>query len=127
MSRATPVVLAAGAALLAACHGPAVVCPAIAYGSTLVVRLAADWPPGEDRTVQIDCGSPCEFPTGASAPVTGSVARVAVFDPPDSVTVAVLDPGGPLTSVEAEPVWVRVGGSAECGGPMEATVVVPAP
>ena len=129
MSRAVPVVLAASAVLLTGCGGPAVVCPAIAYGSTLVVRLAADWPAGPDRTVQVDCDSPCELvpPTSSPVPVTGAGARVGMLDPPDSVMVTVLDPSGPLTSVEDELTWKRIGGSAECGGPMEASVTVPAP
>jgi hypothetical protein len=142
MRRVAPAALAVVALLSAACDGPAVVCPAIAYGSTLVVRLAPDWPPGQDRTVQVDCDSPCEpvfpaitegpptstaDPTTSSVPVTGSEARVVMFSRPDSVTVTVSDPSGALTSVEDEPAWRRVGGSAECGGPMEAVVTVPAP
>jgi hypothetical protein len=125
--RAVPAVLAGAAALLTACDRSAVVCPAIAYGSTLVVRLAADWPPDGHRSVQVDCGSPCELPTGSSVPGTGSQARVVMFDPPDSLTVTVSDASGPLTSVEVEPTWNRVEGSEECGGPIEATVTVAAP
>ena len=34
---------------------------------------------------------------------------------------------GVLTELTVTPDWVRVGGSAECGGPTEAEVVVPAP
>jgi hypothetical protein len=30
-------------------------------------------------------------------------------------------------AVGADLAWVRVGGSADCGGPHEATVTVPAP
>ena len=129
MRRAVPAVLAASVVLVTGCDEAAVVCPAIAYGSTLVIRLADDWPPGENRTVQVDCDSPCELvpPTGSPVPVTESEARVVLVDPPDPVTVTVADPSGPLTSVEEEPTWKRVGGTAECGGPMEATVTVPAP
>jgi len=120
-------VLAGAAALLTACDRSAVVCPAIAYGSTLVVRLAADWPPDGHRSVQVDCGSPYDQPTGYSVPGTGYQARVVMFDPPDSLTVTVSDARGPLTSVEVEPTWNRVEGSEECGGPIEATVTVAAP
>jgi|SRR4051812_9766546 hypothetical protein len=141
-TRAALASLAVGAMTLTACDQPAVVCPAIAYLPTLVVRLAADWPPGADRSVQVDCDSPCEFlfpsSTGGSpgstnattstpVPVTGSEARVVLLRQPDSVVVTVSDPSGPLTSVEDELTWKRVGGSEDCGGPMEATVPVPAP
>jgi hypothetical protein len=34
---------------------------------------------------------------------------------------------GSTLTVELAPEWARVGGSEECGGPMAATVTVPAP
>jgi hypothetical protein len=47
---------------------------------------------------------------------------------PGTVAVTVLGPDGAvLAAVDGAPDWVRVGGSAECGGPHEATVTVPAP
>jgi hypothetical protein len=42
--------------------------------------------------------------------------------------VTVLGPDGAVVAeVDAVLAWVRVGGSAECGGPHEAAVTVPAP
>ena len=47
---------------------------------------------------------------------------------PVEVDIAVLGPDGAvLAETTAAPEWVRVGGSEECGGPMEGTVTVPAP
>jgi len=47
---------------------------------------------------------------------------------PDAVAVTVLAAdGAELAGVDVELDRVRVGGSAECGGPSEATVTVPAP
>ena len=47
---------------------------------------------------------------------------------PETVDVTVLGPDGAvLAELTADPEWERVGGSAECGGPMAATVTVPAP
>ena len=47
---------------------------------------------------------------------------------PDSVDVRVLGPDGSVPAgLEAGLDRVRVGGSEECGGPMEAGVTVPAP
>ena len=60
------------------------------------------------------------------APLTGRSAEVQLdMTLPDSVEVTVLDAQGTvLTEAETEPEWRRVGGTAECGGPAEATVVV---
>lgn len=44
---------------------------------------------------------------------------------PESVSLQLVgDDGTVLHEVERDPEWVRVGGSAECGGPHEATVTV---
>ncbi len=45
----------------------------------------------------------------------------------EELVVLVSGPGGVLTETTVRPDWVRVGGTAECGGPMTAEVVVPAP
>ena len=124
---------------LVACDGAPTACPAIGWGSTLTVRLAPDWPPGEGRSVQVGCPDPCGLPaldgtpsgpirTGA-APLTGSSASVSfVMETPDAVVLTVLGPDGAvLAEVDAGLDWVRVGGSEECGGPHEAGVSVPAP
>ena len=133
-------VLAAAAVLsVAECDGVAEACPAIGWGSVLVVELAPDWPPGEGRSVLVGCPEPCGLPspdgtpsgpvrTGA-APLTGSSAAVSfVMETPDAVVVTVLGPDGAvLAEVDADLDWVRVGGSEECGGPHEAGVTIPAP
>jgi hypothetical protein len=124
---------------VAACDGVAEACPAIGWGSVLIVELAPDWPPGEGRSVRVSCPQPCGLPsldgtpfdpvrTGA-APLTGTSAGVSfLMETPDAVVVTVLGPDGAvLAEVDADLHWVRVGGSEECGGPHEARVTVPAP
>jgi hypothetical protein len=133
-------VLAVAAVLsVAACDDVAEACPAIGWGSVLIVELAPDWPPGEGRSVRVGCSQPCGLPsldgtpsdpvrTGA-APLTGTSAGVSfLMETPDAVVVTVLGPDGAvLAEVDADLHWVRVGGSEECGGPHEARVTVPAP
>ncbi len=129
-----PVLVAAalGAVLaLTACDGGVGrACPAIAWGNGLTVELADGWPPGEGRSVRVACPQSCglEVPDGV-APLVGDRATVSfLMETPDSVDVAVLGPdGGVLAGLTADLEWERVGGSAECGGPHEATVTVPAP
>jgi hypothetical protein len=114
-------------------------CPAVAWGNALTVELADDWSPGEGRSVRVVCPRPCapEFhqdaPPGPGhegvAPLVGDRATVSfLMETPDEVGVAVLGPDGAvLAEVQAGLQWLRVGGSAGCGGPHEATVTVPAP
>ena len=138
----SPVLVAAalGAVLaLTACDTGPTACPAIAWSNGLTVELAGGWWPGEGRSVRVACPQPCgpEFredaPPGPGhegvAPLVGDRATVSfLMETPDEVHVAVLGPDGAvLAEVEADLEWVRVGGSAECGGPHEATVTVPAP
>ncbi len=104
------------------------------YGRTLVVQLADDWPPAEGRIVVARCSSPCgqvqqnsdELAREVSGALTGKSAGLWVMDMPDSVVVTVSGPDGPLAEIEQSLTWERVGGTEECGGPMEAVVVVPA-
>jgi hypothetical protein len=121
-------------ALLAACAVlPARACPAIGYSSTVIVRLADDWPPGEDRTVTVDCEGSCVdfYPEGGddqlSASLTGRNVAFLWHGGSDHVVVTVHDSEGPVTQVDADLDWRRIGGTAECGGPMEATVTIPTP
>ena len=112
-------------------------CPAIGYAHTLTVALAEGWPAGTGRTVHLDCSPACgvewledgTMSAQTSAPLAGTSASVPFsITPPDSVVVRVLDAtGAELTRFGADPEWRRVGGTAECGGPSEATVTVPAP
>ena len=119
--------------------GVAQACPAVAWGNALTVELAHDWLPGEGHSVRMSCPQPCHpealggTPSGpiqeGVAPLVGDRATVSfVLETPDEVEVAVLGPDGAvLAELTADLEWVRVGGSAECGGPHEATVTVPAP
>ncbi len=114
-------------------------CPAVAWGNALTVELADDRLPGEGTSVQVSCPGPCRpgalegAPSGpvreGVAPLVGDRATVSfVLETPDEVAVAVLGPDGAvLAELTAVPQCVRVGGSAGCGGPHEATVTVPAP
>ena len=63
------------------------------------------------------------------AEVTDSKAGVPVdMTTPDSAVVTVLAADGTVLAEEERDLdWVRVGGSAACGGPMEAAVEVAAP
>jgi len=123
--------------LVAGCGaGQASACPAVAWGNTLTVTLADDWPAGEGRSLEVDCGSPCEPASVGTAagpvvatPLRGTSAALSfILSSPDTVVITVLDAdGATLAEVETDLDWVRVGGSEECGGPSEASVVVPAP
>jgi hypothetical protein len=109
-------------------------CAATDHGRTLVVQLADDWPPGQGGTVVARCSSPCgevrqdsdELTRGVSGALTGARVELSMMGLPDSVVVTVLGPDGPLAEIEETLTWQRVGGTAECGGPMEAVVVIPA-
>jgi hypothetical protein len=116
--------------------GQPTACPAVAWGNTLTVTLTDDWPVGMGRSLEVDCGSPCEPASvgRAAGPVVaaslrGTSADVSfILSSPDTVVVTVLDAdGATLAEVEADLDWVRVGGSEECGGPGAVSVVVPAP
>ena len=115
--------------------GPVTACPAIGYSSTLVVELGAGWPDEPGRSVRVDCDGPCSDPPAAGGPddvrtveLTGTSARIDWFDGTGDVVVTVLGPDGTeLAAVDTAPEYERVGGTAECGGPTEATVTVPAP
>ena len=139
MTRVRAIALTGAVLALAGCDGVGQACPAIGWGSTLTVELAPDWPPGEGRSVEVGCPEPCGLPAlggtpsgpirAGVAPLTGtSTALSFVMETPDSVVVPVLGPDGVvLAEVAADLDRERVGGSEECGGPMAATVTVPAP
>ncbi|MGY1751777.1 hypothetical protein ACI79H_01440 [Blastococcus sp. SYSU D01042] len=99
------------------------------------MRLAEDWPPTDGRTVVARCSSPCgqaqqdrdDPAREVRGALTGSSAALSMMDMPDSMVVTVLSPEGQVAEVEQALTWERVGGTEECGGPMEAVVVVPAP
>ncbi|MGY1605734.1 MULTISPECIES: hypothetical protein [unclassified Geodermatophilus] len=109
------------------------VCPAVDYGRTLVVRLTGDWPAAEGRTVVARCSSPCgavqlgreDLGPEVTGALVGSTANLSTMATPDFVAVTVVEPDGHQTRVDAALDWTRVGGTEECGGPMEAEVDVP--
>ncbi|MCZ2812738.1 hypothetical protein O2W15_14970 [Modestobacter sp. VKM Ac-2979] len=115
-------------------------CPAIGWSNGLTVELADGWPAAD--AVRVECTSPCgpvamapsaEEPDAFTVPLAGGTASVPItsvpiMGAPGSVTVAVLAAdGAPLGRADLDLDWVRVGGSAECGGPHEATATVPVP
>jgi hypothetical protein len=132
-------VVAAALALAACRNGAGTACPAIGWSNALVVTLADDWPPVEGGSLAVDCAPRCGWAVvqdGApvdldrlTAPLdAGSAVLHLDMSVPDSVDVRVLGPdGAELAELEAGLDWVRIGGSEACGGPMEATVTVPAP
>lgn len=129
-------VVLAAVALATGCNaGPSTACPAIGWGSRLVVELGDGWPGA--GAVRLECPSWCglavdpvdDGPDAVTVQLTGSTAYVPfMMAAPEDVIVTVLAADGTvLSTAEVELDWVRVGGSAECGGPTEATVEIPAP
>jgi len=134
------VLVVTAALALAACReGVETVCPAIGWSNALVVTLAGDWPPVEGGSVTVACAPRCGWAVVRDGPPVDQDRLTAPLDTlpvvlhldmstPDPVDVRVLGPdGSELAGMEADLDWVRVGGSEECGGPMEAAVTVPAP
>ena len=113
----TSVTAALVLAVLTGC-GPERVCPPIGWSSTVVVELAPEWTDSEGASVRV-----ADRP---AVPVADGSAEVWLdMSSPSTVQVAVLDAQGEvLAEREADLDWRRVGGTAECGGPTEATVVV---
>jgi hypothetical protein len=124
----------------AACRdGTEAVCPAIGWSTALVVTLADDWPPVDGGSLTVECAPRCGWTVaegGApvdqdrlTAPLDGASTVLHLdMSTPDAVDVRVLGPdSSELAGLEADLDWVRIGGSEACGGPMEATVTVPAP
>ena len=131
--------LALVCAAVAGCRaGPEQACPAVGWTNELTVELAPDRPAVPGGTVHVACSSPCGIGlsrTGTdepldelSAPLSGRSAQLQLdMTTPDSVVVTVLGPdGGQLAELDTDLDWVRVGGSAQCGSPMQASVLVPA-
>lgn len=133
--RAAAVLLLAGTAVAGCDAATAIGCPEIGWTNELTVRLDADWPVQTGRTVHLTCQDGCASSSsddggeGSRLLLTGTSTSFRwPMTTPASVTVTVLDASGTLlTRVDAEPDWVRVAGTEECGGPTEGTVVVPAP
>jgi hypothetical protein len=126
------------AVLLPGCgQGATTTCPAVAYLPELVVELDGGCPPAAGLRAVVGCGGPCTEvfveggtpgpgPDELTVPLATGSAHVPLATAPDEVTITVLAADGEvLTEVGT---WRgRVGGNQECGGPMRATVTVPAP
>ena len=131
--------MAAALALGACTDGAPVACPAIGWSNAVTVTLADDWPPVEGGSLTVDCAPMCGWAVMQDGPIAEQDQVAAPLDgrpavlhldmsAPDSVSIRVLGPDKEeLADVDTDLDWRRVGGSEQCGGPMEATVVVPAP
>ena len=134
-ARRVAVALVLAAATLTGCGLGSTDCTAVGYSNTRTAELADGWPPVDSGTVRLACAGPCPPEVGDGgpdewrAPLTGTATAVQLgMTAPESVVVTVADAAGAeLARVAADLDWVRVGGSAECGGPSEAAVAVPAP
>ncbi|GAB6937312.1 hypothetical protein ACQP60_10265 [Isoptericola variabilis] len=117
--------------VVAAVVGPRVstpqqACPAIGYSSLLEVTLEGDT--SQVAVVQVCDGDQWQppYPPDAQVPVIptshdGDTWTFTLFSSPRSITLRALnDDGDVLARTEVDVGWVRVGGTAECGGPMEA-------
>lgn len=108
-------------------------CPAVGWTNALTVVLDGDTAAVEQVQLCTEDGcAPAE-----DADMTGPLGWVAVEERtehswtfsvdalPDTFTVRALGTGeAVLSDTEVTPSWTRVGGSAQCGGPSEATVTV---
>lgn len=106
-------------------------CPAIGWTNTLTVQL--DGHTAAVDQVQLCTDAGCAPADGVDT--TGPHGLISVADHdgdtwtfsldslPDTFTVRTLATDGTvLSDTEVTPAWERVGGSAQCGGPGEATV-----
>lgn len=107
---------------------PQQACPAIGYSSVLEVTLDGDT--SEVAVLQVRDGEQWQppYPPDAEVPAIptshdGDTWTFTLFYPPNPIALRALDDDGEvLERTEVDVGWVRVGGSVECGGPMEAEV-----
>lgn len=125
-----PAVLMAAAGLIG-CGQP--VCPAIGWLNALTVQLDGDTSAVDHVQLCTEAGcAPADDvdPAGPLGPISvtdhaGDTWTFSVDTLPETFTVRALAADGQaLADFEVTPDWVRVGGSARCGGPREATVTV---
>lgn len=120
------VLVAAAAIVLPRLSLPGRVCPAIGYSSVLEVVLTGDTSRVEHLQVRV--GDTWQPPTDGAEGATaasrdGDTWSFTLFSPPDPVALRALDDGGSVVArTEKHVGWERVGGSEECGGPMEGRV-----
>ncbi|MFE5291862.1 hypothetical protein ACFQ8T_06740 [Isoptericola sp. NPDC056618] len=119
--------------VVAAIMGPRVpappqACPAIGYSSVLEVTLEGDT--SEVAVLQVRDGDQWQppYPPDAEVPAiptshAGDVWTFTLFSSSRSIMLRALDDDGDaIARTEVDVGWARVGGTAECGGPMEAKV-----
>lgn len=107
---------------------PPQACPAIGYSSVLEVTLEGDT--SEVAILQVRDGDQWQppYPPDAEVPAIptshdGDAWTFTLFSSPRSVMLRALDDDGDVVArTEIDVGWERVGGTAECGGPMEAQV-----
>ena len=107
---------------------PPQACPAIGYSSVLEVTL--EGVASEVAVLQVRDGDQWQppYPPDAEVPAIptshdGDTWTFTLFSSPRSIMLRALDDDGDtLARTEVDVGWVRVGGTAECGGPMEAQV-----
>ena len=127
--RTVAAVLLAGA--LSGCGEPGSAgCPAVFLPEhpNLTVHLSGDWSPHGADTVVLRCDPTCAEEAGALTEVLDS--GEAWFDVPadrESVVVTVLDRQGTELAELATGLEFRPEYGEGCGGPLHATVTVPAP
>jgi len=109
-------------------NAPHQACPAIGYSSLLEVTLDGDT--SEVAVLQVRDGDRWQppYPPDAQVPAIptshdGDTWTFTLVSLPRSVMLRALDDDGEvLARTEVDVGWERVGGTAECGGPMEAHV-----
>ncbi|MGH3588128.1 MAG: hypothetical protein ACRDQ0_17625 [Pseudonocardia sp.] len=109
---------------------PGQACPAIGYSSVLEVTLTGDTSAVAHLQVRDGDRWQPPFPSGpdATAPAIpssrdGDTWAFTLFYPPNPIALRAVDEGGDVIArTEVDVDWVRVGGTAECGGPMEGHV-----
>ena len=116
-----------GSGALAGCVGygsPTAPCPELGWFNTLTLELSGDIVEVDHLEVCDDTG--CSPPPGARDVFTpqhlgdGRWVVTRGMSVPEHLTVrAWAEDGALLAEIEAEPEWVRVGGSERCGGPHE--------
>jgi len=109
-------------------------CPAIGWSDSVTVRLDEDSATVARVQLCTDDGcAPAEHPDSAGPVESVSVASqdadawtfsVDMSFPREFTVRALAADGTVISDTERAPEWVRVGGSARCGGPSRATVAV---
>ncbi|WP_150951562.1 hypothetical protein [Microbacterium testaceum] len=128
MNRGAAVGLAAITALfLSSCSAFGSVCPAIGYSSTLTIETAL---PSHDLLLSLCAGADCIPEEGAEGPFLSGDAEAgwtASFFSGDTQVIGyrLTDATGTvLAQGHVEPEWVRVDGTAECGGNTRAALTI---